>query len=198
MGRHDTDLAQYALRLVEYAELPQHRSSIVVDPFAGQTIAGVKRVHPTERKFDSPPSRRKTPPATKVCPANHHLNQNRILRPMPALYRDFQIRHRFHQLFIECADSIPSRVVFVPRLIIVVRRVAEGAENAFQIVSVLKANVLLYKGKPRGLPVAGMQNSHSVETRSPKGLAERQRLNTITDSTVRYTPAAVYQGSQPG
>jgi hypothetical protein len=35
MSRHNTDLAQYTSGLVEYAELPQDRPAIIVNPFTG-------------------------------------------------------------------------------------------------------------------------------------------------------------------
>jgi hypothetical protein len=43
--------------------------------------------------------------------------------------------------------------VFVPRLIIVVCSIAEGAENAFQIVVIFESNVLFNNGDTSPLPV---------------------------------------------
>ena len=44
------------------------------------------------------------------------------------------------------ATSVTARIVFVPGLVIVARRFTERAQNAFQIVVVLKANMLLHNG----------------------------------------------------
>lgn len=137
------DLAQSAERLVEDAELSQHRSPVVVDFFSGQTVIGVECVHTAERKLDSPPGRRKTTPPAEVRTANHDFNQDRVLCDVPALYIDFQVRQCLHQLLVKPADSVPALIVFAPRLIIVPRSVAKGAKNAFKIVLVLKSNVLL-------------------------------------------------------
>ena len=143
MSRHNTDLAQYALGLVEYAELPQDRRAIIVDSLTGQTIVGVKRVHAAKRELDSPPRRRKSAPAAEVCAANHDFNKNGVLSHMPALDRYLQVRQRPHELLVKPADSVPARIVFAPRLVIVARTFTERAENALKIVLVLKANVLL-------------------------------------------------------
>ena len=168
MGGQHTDLAEYAARLVKNAELPENRTAIVVDPFTRQTIIGVKRVDPTQRKLDAPSGRRQASPTTKVCPANHDFDQDGLLRHMPALNRDLQIRQRLHELLVERADSIPPGIVFLPGLVIVMRGIAEGSKNAFQIVSVLKANVLLNNGKPRRVSVVGIQNFYPVGPGQPK------------------------------
>src|ERR1700724_1945130 len=76
MSREDADLAQRALRLVENAELSQHRPAVVVDFFAGQTIILVKCVHPAKRELDSSPCRRKITPLSEVRTANHDFDQN--------------------------------------------------------------------------------------------------------------------------
>ena len=146
MSRHNADLAQYTSGLVEDAELPQDRPAIIVNPFTGQTIVGIKRVHAAKRELDSPPRRRKAAPAAEVCAANHDFNENGLLCHMPALDRDLEVRQRLHELLVKQTDTVPARIVFAPRLIIVARSFTERAENAFQIVVVLKANVLLNNG----------------------------------------------------
>ncbi len=146
MSHHNTDLAQYTLGLVEDAELPQNRAAIIVNPFTGQTIVAVKRVNAAKREFDSPPGGRKATPVAEVCSANHDFNENGVLCDMPALDRDLEVGQRLHQLLVKQTDSFRARVVFAPRLVIVARGFAERAENAFKIVVVLKANVLLHNG----------------------------------------------------
>jgi hypothetical protein len=143
MSRQDGDLSQDALRLVENAELSQHRPPVVVDFLSGQTVIGVKRVHTTKRELDSSPRRRETTPSAEVRTANHDFNQNGVVCDMSALHLDFQVRQRLHQLLVKLADSIPAFVVFSPWLIIVLCRIAEGAENTFKVMLVLKSNVLL-------------------------------------------------------
>jgi hypothetical protein len=91
MSSHDTELAYDTSRLVEYAELPQDRSAVIVDSFTGQTVIGVKRVHAAKRELDSSPRSRKATPAAEVSAANHHFNENGILSDMPALHRNLEI-----------------------------------------------------------------------------------------------------------
>ena len=45
---------------MEHAELPEHRSPIVVDSLSGQPIVSVKCVYTAKRQFHSSPCRRKT------------------------------------------------------------------------------------------------------------------------------------------
>jgi hypothetical protein len=75
-----------------------------------------------------------------IVGCNHgDFKKNRVVCDMPALYLDFQVGQRLHQLFVKQADSVPALIVFAPRLIIVLRGIAEGAENAFKIMLVLKS-----------------------------------------------------------
>ena len=46
MSRQNRDLSQYALRLMENAQLSQYRASVVVDFFPCQTVIVVERVYP--------------------------------------------------------------------------------------------------------------------------------------------------------
>ena len=75
--------------------------------------------------------------------ANHDFKENGILSHMPALHRDLEVRQSLHELLVKQTDFVPARIVFAPRLIIVARTLTERPENAFKIVVVLKANVLL-------------------------------------------------------
>jgi hypothetical protein len=143
MSRQNGDLSQNALWLVENAELSQHCPPVVVDFFSGKTVIGVECVHAAERELDSPPGRRKTTPPAEVRTANHDFNQDRVLCDVPALYIDFQVGQRLHQLFVKEADSVPALIVFAPGLIIVPCPIAEGAEDTFKVMLVLESNVLL-------------------------------------------------------
>ena len=62
MSRQNGDLSQYALRLMENAELSQHRSPVAIDFFPGQTVIGFEGVDTAERELDSPPRRREATP----------------------------------------------------------------------------------------------------------------------------------------
>ena len=81
--------------------------------------------------------------STFMRPANHDFQENGIVGDMPALYFDFQIRQRRHQLLVKLADSVRALMVFAPRFIVVACALAEGAENAFQVMLVLQSKVLL-------------------------------------------------------
>jgi len=63
---------------------------------------------------------------------------------MAALYLDCHVRQSRHELFVKLANSARTLMMFA-RSIIVPRAIAEGAQNAFEIVLVLQANVLLYE-----------------------------------------------------
>jgi hypothetical protein len=78
-----------------------------------------------------------------VRTANHDLNKNGVVRDMSALHLDCKVRQRLHELLVKLADSTPALIVFSPWLIVVLCRVAEGAENTFKVMLVLKSNVLL-------------------------------------------------------
>ena len=106
--------------------------------------AGTRRVSP------SPEARASRP---RCVPANHDFNDNGVLCQMPALDRDLEVRQRLHELLVKLADSVPARIVFAPRLVIVARSFTERAENAFEIVVVLKPNVLLDNGDASRPPV---------------------------------------------
>src|SRR5450755_1941654 len=56
MSRQSADLPQYTDRLVENAELSEHRPPVVVDFPPSQTIFGVERVHTAKRELDAPRS----------------------------------------------------------------------------------------------------------------------------------------------
>src|ERR1700722_9273985 len=135
------------------AELSQDGSPVVVDFFSGQTILGVERVHPAKRELDSSPGRRKAAPLPEVRTANHDFDKNRIVCDMPALYADFQVRQCSHQLLIKPAHPVSALIVFTPRLVIVARSIAEGLQNTFKVMLILKSNVPLDKGDPRRPPV---------------------------------------------
>ena len=142
MGCENANLTWYALRLVENAELSQYRAAVVVNSFPGQTIMGVKRVHPAKRELDSSTCRWKTPPFPEVSSANHDFDNNGFVRDMAALYVDFQVRQRFHKLLVESADPAPALIMFAPGLIVVPCRLAESAENSFKVMLVLESNML--------------------------------------------------------
>jgi hypothetical protein len=127
---------------MENAELSQHCAPVVVNFFSCQTVILVKSVDAAKRELDSASSRRKTTPPAEVSAAYQDFNQNGLLRDMLALYLDFQVRERFHELLVEHPNTVPSFVVFTPRLIIVPCSLAEGAENTFKVMLVFKSNVL--------------------------------------------------------
>ena len=57
---------------------------------------------------------------------------------------DVQVGQCGHELGIEPAHPIDAVVVLVPRFVVVPGGSAEGAENAFEVVRILHANVLLH------------------------------------------------------
>jgi hypothetical protein len=63
---------------MEYAELPQDRTAIIVNPFTGQTVVVIKRVHAAEGELNTAPRRGKAAPAAEVCAANHDFNENGV------------------------------------------------------------------------------------------------------------------------
>jgi len=71
VSRKNAELCEQASRLVENAELSQHRSPVIVDFFPGQTVIRVECVHTQSAKSTRPPGRRKTTPAAQAGTANH-------------------------------------------------------------------------------------------------------------------------------
>jgi hypothetical protein len=88
VGRQNGDLSQYALRLLENAELSQHRPGVVVDFFPARRSSTSNVYTPAKRELDSSPGRRKTTPPAEVRTANHDFNENCVLCNMLALYLD--------------------------------------------------------------------------------------------------------------
>ena len=148
MGHQNGYLSQDALWFVEDTQLSQDRPSVVVDFLSCQTIFDIECVDATKCELDSPPGRKKTTPSAEVRAANHDFNQNGVVRNMPALHFDFHVRQSFHELLIELANSVRPFIMIAPCLVVVARSISESAENAFQIVLVLKSNVLLNQSNP--------------------------------------------------
>jgi hypothetical protein len=148
MDRQNADLTQKGLGLAEHTELSEHRCAVVLDFFTDQTIIGIKRIHTAKRELNSPPRRRQATPGTQMRAANDDLNQNGVLRLVPVLHRDLQVGKSLHKLLIKQAHSAPARIVFIPRLIVVPRRIAKGAEHPFEVMLVLEANMLLNRCGP--------------------------------------------------
>jgi hypothetical protein len=128
---------------VEDAELSQDCAAIVIDSFARQTISGVERIYGTKWDFDAPAGRGKAAPLAKVRASNDHFEEDSVVCDVAALYVDFYVWQRFHELLVKPANPACAVIVFAPGLIIVSPEVAEGAEDALKIVLVLEADVLL-------------------------------------------------------
>jgi nitrite reductase/ring-hydroxylating ferredoxin subunit len=156
MGQQDTDLAQSSLGLMEHAELPEDGRTIVVNPLAGQAIVGVKRVHAAQGKFDSPSGGRQTAPIAEMSAANDDFHEDGVVCDVLTLDGYLEVGQGVHQLLVELPNSIAARVVLAPGLIVVARTFTEGAENAFEIVVVLEADVLLDEGDASRPPVYRM------------------------------------------
>lgn len=144
MGRQDGDSSQDGLRLVKDAQLPQHGAAVVVDFLPGQSIIGIEAVDPAQRELNSPASCGKTAPSAEVSAANSDFDENGVVRDMPSLHFDSQVRQRIHQLPVKKADFTPPGIVFGPGLIVVLRSVAESAKNAFEVMLILQSNMLFY------------------------------------------------------
>ncbi len=72
---------------------------------------------------------------------------------MPALYVNLQVRQRLHDLLVKQTNPVAAFVVFAPSFIVILCRIAEGAENTFKVVRVFQANVLLNRCDASRLPV---------------------------------------------
>src|ERR1700723_4420026 len=155
------------------AELSQDGSPVVVVFSPGQTILGCERVPPAKGEPDSSPGRRKAAPLPEVRTANHDFDENRIVCDVPALYLDFQVRQFFHQPLIKPADPVSALIVFTPRLVIVARSIAEGLQNTFKVMLILKSNVLLDKRDPHRPPVLRNRCAGHMHLRSDFILASQ-------------------------
>ncbi len=126
--------------------MSQHRPAVVVDFFSRQAVLSIERVHAAKRELDASSRRRKTTPPAEMRTVNHNFNQDGVVCDMPALYLNFQVRQRLHELLVKLADPGPTLKVFAPRFVVVPCSIAEGAENTFEVMLILKSNVLLDHG----------------------------------------------------
>ena len=81
---------------MENAELSQHRTSVVVDFFPGQTVIRVEGIHPAKWELDSAPRRRKATPTAEVRTANDHFNHDGVICDLSSLYLDLQVGKGLH------------------------------------------------------------------------------------------------------
>jgi hypothetical protein len=148
-------------------DLPEDCCSIVVDSLSGEAIVGVKCVHPTKRELDPSARRWETTPIAEMGTADDDFKQNAVVGNVLALNFDFQVRQRLHQLLIEFTNPVAAPVVFPPGFIIVLRGIAEGAENSCQVMRVLQSDMFFDDRDPRSPPVA--RNRCSYHTHLPSG-----------------------------
>ena len=165
MSGKDGDASPCALRLVEDAELSQHRRPVVIDFFSRQAVVGIEAVHATEREFDTPSGGRKAPPRAQVRSANDHLQKDGIAGNVPALYVNPQVGQSPHELLIKPAHSIGSAIVFVPGLVVVLRGFAKGPEHAFQVMLVLQSDMFFNDGDAGRLPMCGNRSAGQIRPR---------------------------------
>jgi hypothetical protein len=173
MGREDRNLPQNALGLVENAELPQHRAAIVIYFLSSQPVIVVERIHPAERELDSPPRCRKATPRSEMSSANYYFHEDGIVRHVAALYLDLQVRHCIHELLVKLANAIPALIVFAPRFVIVARTIAEGAENPFQVMLILKSDVVLNQRDSRQHSVVWNRRGCHIHLRSRDDIGDK-------------------------
>ena len=134
---------------MENAELSQHCPPVVVDFFSGQTIIAVERIHAAKRDLDSSSCRRKTTPLPEMRTANQNFHDNGVVRDMPALYIDFQVRESLHELLVKQTNPVAALIVFAPSLIVVPCTVAERFKNTCKVMRILKSNVSFNKCNTR-------------------------------------------------
>jgi hypothetical protein len=145
MSREGGDLSHHGLGLVEDAKLSEYRAAVVIDFLSGEAIAGVERVNTAKRELDPSSGRREAAPGAEMGPANHDFHENGVPGDVAPLNVDDEIGQRLHELSVKSSDAVPALVVFIPRLIVIACRIAEGAENAFEIMLVFAADVFLHQ-----------------------------------------------------
>jgi hypothetical protein len=153
MRQQSGHLSQQSLGLVENAQLAQHSCPVVIDSLPGETVVRVKSVDATERKLDLPPGGRKAAPRAEMRASNKDFDQNGVGCDMLALDLDFEVRQGVHELLVKLADAITTAEVLSPWFVIVAPGVAERAQNTFQVMLVLEANVALDERDARGRSV---------------------------------------------
>ena len=145
MSREGEDLSHDGLGLVEDAKLSEYRAAVVIDSLSGEAIAGVERVHTAKRERDPSSGRGEAAPGAEVRPANHDFQENGVAGDVAPLNVDPEIGQRLHELSVKSSDAVPAVVVFIPRLIVISRRITEGTENAFEIMLVFAPDVFLHQ-----------------------------------------------------
>jgi hypothetical protein len=148
MSREDGDLSDDGLGLVKDAELAQDGAAIVVNSLSGEAIITVERVHPAKWELNPSSGGGEAAPGAEVRPANHNLHQDRFVGHVAPLNVDHEIGQRSHQLSVKSSDAVPALMVFIPRLIVVLRGIAKGSKNAFEIMLVLAPYVLFDQCDP--------------------------------------------------
>ena len=145
MSREGEDLSHDGLGLMEDAKLSEYRAAVVIDSLSSEAIAGVERIHTAKRERDPSSGRGEAAPGAEVRPANHDFHENGVAGDVAPLNVDPEIGQRLHELSVKSSDAVPAVVVFIPRLIVISRRIAEGTENAFEIMLVFAPDVFLHQ-----------------------------------------------------
>jgi len=142
MSGENGDSSQQALRLMENTQLPQHRATVVVDFFAGETVVGVEGVDAAKRELDAARGGREAAPRAEMSAANKDFDEDGVVGDMFSLNLDLQVGEGLHELLVKLGDTVLAGIVFAPGLVVVARRSAEGAENTIEVMLVLQPNVL--------------------------------------------------------
>jgi hypothetical protein len=95
---------------------------------------------------------------------------------MSPLYLNVKVWQRGHKLFVKRLHTVAPVVLISPSLVLVARRVAEGGQDAVQVVLVFKLDMLLNNRDARGLPVPRSRAGHVPS----KGNARCQGRNGST------------------
>ena len=173
---------------MKHPELSQHGSPIVIDFFPRQPVIAIEGINTAERNLDPPSRGWKAAPRAQMRPANHDLDENRIIRYMSPLHINHKVRQSRHQLLVKRPDAVPSLVVFSPRLVVVARMIAESREHAFQIMLVLQANMTVHNRNTSGQPVSRNRNASHTH------LPSLYKIGPLFRHTYYHSPLAKIAG----
>src|SRR6266540_42021 len=97
--------------LVEEAELPQHRATVIVDALARQAVTGVERVDPAKREFQPSARRWQAAPRSKMRTPDGDLHHQAFGCHVPVLHLNCQIGQRAHDLCVIRSHAFAASAV---------------------------------------------------------------------------------------
>jgi len=152
-------------RFSEDTELPEDGRAVVIDPFSRELAVCIEGIHTAQRELESPAGCGKAAPFPLVRSPNHAFDDDGFAGDVLLRDDDLEVGKGPEQLLVEGLNRFPSRVVLVPRLIVVPGRRPKRFHDGAQVVRILETDVL-----PDGRdPLARRFSCHHVRATAGSG-----------------------------